>query len=121
MSNSIAFRLDYTDAATGESVSVTVDRFDVARRLAPELARASGRRAIVTRIRTTDRPRPLWTVHLVDTETGEVRVLWDRLTKAEVLARWKLWREQWTQCVLLAWPDGMPCRPWTTVESQSGK
>ena len=108
------YRLDYTDAATGRTETQIVGQWEIARELAVRLARASGRRAIVTRIRATGGQPRLWTVHLVDADTGEIRLLWDRLTKAEVLARWRRWRERRTRCVLLAWPDGMRRRPWGT-------
>lgn len=49
-----------------------------------------------------------WDVFIIDTQTGEVWQVWTGLTKAEVLSRWKLWKERKTQCVLVAWPQWLP-------------
>lgn len=73
-----------------------------------ELAIASGRRAVITRVRVRNSEPLLWTVHIADTQTNEVYEVWTRLTKREVLSRWRLWSERKTECVLIAWPQWLP-------------
>ena len=96
----IGFELEYTDRVSGETVCVEVLGFQRVRSLAKELAKASGRRAIVRRKKLW-----LWSVHIANFETGESEVLWKGLTKHEALLRWRLWRERRTDCVLLPWPE----------------
>ncbi|MCC7334399.1 MAG: hypothetical protein IT422_04865 [Pirellulaceae bacterium] len=97
------FTLDYIDSITGQPASAEVTDHATARQLARALALASGRRAIITRQRVQ-----LWNIRIVDTQTGEVWQAWTGLTKPDVLARWKRWRERKTECVLVAWPQWLP-------------
>lgn len=104
----IEYQLEYIDAATGQPVRKTISHLHVAQSLAKQLAQASGRRAVITRVRRAPTQPLLWTVHLAHAQTREVVMLWEGLTKAEVLSRWKLWRERKTHCVLVAWPQWLP-------------
>jgi hypothetical protein len=110
-----AFRLDYTDAQTGQSVSRTIEKLHLAQQLAKELAQASGRRAVITRVRISPTKPLLWSVRVADLQTSEILDLWEGLSKREVLARWKLWKEHQTQAVLIAWPESFP-QPKVTLD-----
>jgi hypothetical protein len=100
----VVFELEYIDRLTGVPMCKEVSGLGLAQKLAKELAIASGRRAIIRRKRTAG----LWTVHIADTKSGEVTVLWKGLTKREAMLRWKLWKERRTECVLVAWPEWLP-------------
>lgn len=102
----VIFEVEYIDRATGEVVRTRVREHGLARRMARELAKASGRRAIIRRV--CPESSALWSVHLADARTGDIECVWNGLTKREVLLRWKLWSERQTQCVLVAWPEWMP-------------
>ena len=101
------FELEYTDHESGELVYRDVAELGIAQQLAKELAKASGRRAVIRRKRNPQSTF-LWSVHLADAQTGELECVWSGLTKREVLMRWRLWKEQQTDCALIAWPEWMP-------------
>lgn len=101
------FDLSYTDK-DGKRVFRTIEGdFTTARRIAQELAIASGRRAIISRRDET------WRVYIIDGVSRRRSLLWNGLTKREVLLRWKLWNESGTQSILIAVPNWYPRRRMT--------
>lgn len=98
------FELTYRNRETGELCKREVTEFDTAKEIARELAMASGYRAIIKRKRE---PTHKWIVQLYDVKNNELLEAWSGLSKQEVLMRWKLWREQDTESVLIPWPETM--------------
>lgn len=104
------FELEYTHRRTGARVVREVAEFGLARRLAKELAKASGRRAIIRRKKARVRRSNRWTVQVACGESGEVYQIWRGLTKFEALTRLRVWEERKHNAVLVAWPEWMPLR-----------
>ena len=104
MTADYVFHVQYTDVTTGNQVTKILPELDAARNLARTLAKATGRRAIVTR-RHRDR---LWNVRIVDTQTGEVWQVLRDLEKHEAVRHLRNWRERKTECVMVVWPQWLP-------------
>ena len=100
----VVFELEYTCTNTGERVSREVSSFGTARKLAKELARATGRRAIIKR---RSKPKS-WMIYTADMQTGRVKVAMQSLTKDFAIMLVRQWNELQTDCVLIAWPEWMP-------------
>lgn len=103
---SIVFELEYCDRATGDRVYKEVGGMKAAQQLARELAKASGRRAVIRQKRVVKQVET-WSVHVADPTAGSIQLLWSGLTRVEVARRWLVWNARHTGCVLLAWPDAV--------------
>lgn len=99
----VIFELEYTCAVTGERVSREVNGFGLAKQLAKDLARASGRRAIIKR-----RNSRKWSLYSADIQTGRVLNVMGGLEKEFALAVIRKWNAARMQCVLVALPEWMP-------------
>jgi hypothetical protein len=97
----VVFELVYTCAVTGEQVQRDVTGFTRAREVAKELAKASGRRAIIRRKR-------IWRMMLVDLQTQTYYPVEDNLGTSEAAQWWSSWEAEAKQAVALPWPAGLP-------------
>lgn len=94
------FELTYTDNF-GNRVNKTIDcDFKTARKMAQELAKASGRIATIKR-----KTQNTWYIFAIDGITRERTLLWKGLSKREAYMRWKLWDDQGTKAVLIVLPQ----------------
>jgi hypothetical protein len=94
--------LCYTCSVTGERVERTVQGWERARSIARELARASGRRAVI-------RPRQRsWRMLGVDLQAKRVYELDRGLSDRQVVLWWQQWQPDTTQVVVLPWPSDVP-------------
>lgn len=85
----------------GVHLKVIAEDFAEAKKQARELALANCSRVIITRIKEA----VTWKVYVIDSDTRQRSLVWEGLTKKEVLQRWKRWDEARTKAILIAIPS----------------
>jgi hypothetical protein len=94
------FELSYF--TNGQHIKLVVaGTFIQARVQAKEIAKAVGSRVVITR----KQDHITWSVYVIDSDTRQKSLVWDGLTKQDVLKRWKRWREGEVRAILIAIPS----------------
>ena len=98
----LVFVIEYCDRETGERKTKEVGEHGLARQLAKDLAKASGRRAVI-RSRRVVVKEETWAVQLANTRSNTVELVWTGLSRKEVLLRCISWADD--QSYLVPTPD----------------
>jgi hypothetical protein len=96
----LVFVIEYCDRETGERKTKEVGERGLAHQLAKELAKASGRRAVI-RQRKVD--AKVWAVQKASLRSNTVELLWSGLTRQQVLLRFLAWEDD--KSYLIPMPD----------------
>ena len=93
------FELSYF--SDGSHVKTVAEDFAQAKEQAKEIAKANRSRVIITRIKEA----VTWKVYVIDSDTRQRSLVWEGLTKKQVLQRWKMWNEERVRAILIAVPS----------------
>lgn len=99
----LIFEVEYCDRETGERKTKEVGEHGLARQLAKDLAKASGRRAVIRQRRLVVVEEETWAVQLANTRSNTVELVWTGLSRKEVLLRCISWTDD--QSYLVPTPD----------------
>lgn len=99
----LVFEIEYCDRETGERKTKEVGECGLAQQLAKQLAKASGRRAVIRQRKVVK--GTVWAVQKASLRTNTVELLWTGLTRQQVLLRFLAWDDD--KSYLIPMPDNL--------------